>query len=187
MFEGVTYRTADNWFPFIPVENDAPITYLEIGCFYGANIISVEKSYGAHPDSKLHCIDPWENYDDYPEYKEEGMQSNTYNTFMKNIENTGKRDKFIVHRGYSNKLVHTFPDEHFDIIYVDGNHEPHYVLEDGVLSFRKLKPGGYLIFDDFGWCGRDGPETGVEAFMMAYNKQIERVGLRQSQMILKKK
>ena len=32
-----------------------------------------------------------------------------------------------------------FKDEFFDIIYIDGNHEPEYVLEDAVLSFRKLK------------------------------------------------
>ena len=188
-FEGTTYRTAENWYEYVPLENykDRPINYLEIGCFYGANLISVEKSYGAHPESKLHGIDPWENYEDYPEYTEAGKQEKTFETFSKNIENTGKKEKFVVHRGFSNKVIHTFPDEHFDIIYVDGNHEPHYVLEDGVLAFRKLKPGGYLIFDDYAWGGREGAQRGIEAFMIGYNSQVTREGLYESQMFIKKK
>jgi hypothetical protein len=36
-----------------------------------------------------------------------------------------------------------------DIIYIDGNHGPEYVLEDADLSFRKLK-NGIMIFDDYG-------------------------------------
>ena len=76
-FEGVTYRTASNWTPFIPVESK-PISYLEIGAFYGANLISVANTYAAHPDSKIAAIDPWIDYNEYPEYK--GQQDTIYTT-----------------------------------------------------------------------------------------------------------
>ena len=70
-FEGVQYTLANNWFSIININHykDRPINYLEIGTFYGANILSVANLYGLHNDSKLYCIDPWEDYDDYPEYK----------------------------------------------------------------------------------------------------------------------
>jgi hypothetical protein len=70
-FVGTQYRLADNWFNHIDMNNykDKQINYLEIGTFYGANILSVAKTYGLHNDSKLYCIDPWEDYNDYPEYK----------------------------------------------------------------------------------------------------------------------
>ena len=49
----------------------------------GANILSVANTYGLHNDSKMYCIDPWVDYDDYPEYKNE--QSIIYNSFINNI------------------------------------------------------------------------------------------------------
>jgi len=100
-FSGVKYRLANNWFSHINVNNykDTPINYLEIGALYGANILSVAKTYGLHNDSKLYCIDPWEDYDNYNEYKNE--QPTIYNLFISNIENSGEKDKIIINRGHS--------------------------------------------------------------------------------------
>ncbi len=141
-FVGTQYRLANNWFDYIKLDDyDKPIHYLEIGTFYGANLLSVAKTYGAHKDSRLYCIDPWEDYTDYPEYK--NQQSSIYETFCINVKNSESKDKIIVTRGYSNNEIPKLEDDFFDIIYVDGNHEPEYVLEDAVLSFRKLKKKWY--------------------------------------------
>ena len=37
----------------------------------------------------------------------------------------------------------------FDIIYIDGAHTMAEVLTDGLLTIPLLRPGGYLIFDDY--------------------------------------
>lgn len=169
-FEGTTYRTAESWNSIIPLDNK-PIKYLEIGAFYGANLISVAKSYGKHNESILYAIDPWEDYKNYPEYK--GEIANIYNSFMKNIKNSGEEHKIKVIRGYSNNEVPKLEDNYFDIIYIDGNHEPEYVLEDAVLAFRKLKSGGYMIFDDYGWGGPDLTQKGIDAFIGGYHKKIK--------------
>ena len=168
-FKGVQYMLASNWFSLLDVDDykDRPIKYLEIGTFYGANLLSVEKSYGLHEDSKLYCIDPWEDYNEYPEYK--GEISKVYDVFIENIENSGKKDKFVVCRGYSNNEILKFQDEFFDIIYIGGNHEAEYVLEDAVLSFRKLKKNGIMIFDDYLW---ETVSIGIHAFLSAYNKKL---------------
>lgn len=185
-FVGTQYRLANNWYNNIDVNNykDRPINYLEIGTFYGANLLSVATTYGLHKESKLFCIDPWEDYNDYPEYKEK--QSSIYDTFMNNIENSDEKHKIIINRGYSNNEILKFENEFFDIIYIDGNHEPDYVLEDAVLSFRKLKVGGIMIFDDYGWGGPDLTQRGIDAFLSGYHKKIEFLGECQSQVFIKK-
>ena len=171
-FIGVKYRLSDNWHSLVDLSSHTirPINYLEIGAFYGANLITVADTYAIHPDSKLYCIDPWEDYKDYPEYKDQ--QSTIYNGFLGNIERSGLKDKVVINRGYSNVEVLKFKDDFFDIIYIDGNHEPEYVLEDAVLCFRKLKVGGTLIFDDYGWGGPDLTKRGIDGFLSGYHKRI---------------
>ena len=185
-FSGITYRLADNWMKMIPLQEyqNRPIRYLEIGTFYGANLLSVATTYGMHPDSELHCIDPWQDYEEYPEYK--GQQSSIYETFCKNIEQSNHMEKITVHRGYSNIIVPTLTDDLFDIIYIDGNHEPEYVLEDAVLSFRKLKKGGILIFDDYGWGGPDLTQRGIDGFLVGYHKRITVLGTKEMQVFIRK-
>lgn len=172
-FEGRQYRTATNWFPIIPKKDfeTKKIKYLEIGAYYGANVISVGKTYGSHPESELYCIDPWIDYNDYPEYK--NIQENTYETFLRNIQNSGEKDKIKIKRGFSDEEIVKFEDNFFDIIYIDGNHEPEYILEDAVLSFRKLKVGGIMIFDDYGWGGPDHTIKGIHGFLSGYHKNID--------------
>ena len=185
-FDGTQYRLANNWFNILNVNNykNKEINYLEIGAFYGANLISVAKTYGLHENSKLHCVDPWEDYQEYPEYKNE--QPTIYGKFINNIQNSGIKDKVIINRGYSNLEIPKFQDDFFDIIYIDGNHEPQYVLEDAVLSFRKLKKNGIMIFDDYGWGGPDLTQKGIDAFLAGYHKKITNLGIVDSQVFVKK-
>jgi len=185
-FDGVQYRLANNWFHHVNLNeyNNKPIRYLEIGTFYGANLLSVANTYGAHPESKMYCVDPWEEYADYPEYKNE--QNTIYSKFMNNVENSGVKEKLVINRGYSNAVIPTFEDDFFDIIYIDGNHEPEYVLEDAVLNFRKLKVGGMMIFDDYGWGGPDLTQRGIDGFLSGYHKRITHLGERETQIFVRK-
>ena len=185
-FIGTQYRLADNWMNHVNVHDykDKPIKYLEIGAFHGANLLSVSKTYGLHKESKLYCVDPWEDYEEYPEYKTQ--QTSIYHSFMNNVERSGDKDKIIVNRGFSNIEIPKFQDDFFDIVYIDGNHEPEYVLEDAVLSFRKLKKEGIMIFDDYGWGGPDLTQKGIDGFLAGYHKRIKILGIKESQVFIKK-
>ena len=112
-FNGIQYRLADNWFEHVNINDykDKQINYLEIGTFYGANILSVANSYGLHNNSKLYCIDPWEDYEHYNEYKNEQLK--IYDAFINNIENSGVKEKVVINRGYSNVEIHKFENEFF--------------------------------------------------------------------------
>jgi predicted O-methyltransferase YrrM len=185
-FVGTQYRLANNWFKNVDINSyyNKPINYLEIGTFYGANLLSVAKTYGLHKDSKLYCIDPWEDYDEYPEYK--NQQTSIYNLFINNVENSGEKDKIVIKIGYSNIEIPKFDNAFFDIIYIDGNHEPDYVMEDAVLSFRKLKKNGIMIFDDYGWGGPDLTQRGIDGFLSGYHKRIQFLGEKENQVFIKK-
>ena len=163
-FKGIKYKDASNWIGYVP-QPSGPIRYLEIGVLCGNNVLSVESLYAAHPDSVLVCVDPWIDYGDYPEYK--GVITTYYDYFCQNTASIAQ--KLEVYRDYSHRVLPTLEDESFDLIYIDGNHETCYVLEDAVLAFRKLKPGGWLVFDDY-----EGPDVppGIHAFLDGYRRQI---------------
>lgn len=156
-----------NWAPHIPIPS-GPIKYLEIGCADGGNAVIIARSYAHHPESKLYCIDPWADYDEYGEYK--GQQESGWETFNRNIKNCTEPGKVLVKRGLSDDIVPTFPDEFFDLVFVDGNHETEYVYRDGLMSLDKVKIGGYIVFDDYSpaW-----PNT-----VAGINKFVEEAGSR---------
>ena len=155
------------WSSYIPIENKR-INYLEIGVYKGENLGFVAKSYCQHSDSRMYCVDPWMDYDEYPEYK--GQQDVLFGIFKNSI--ASYVDKCIIHRGFSDNIVPTFQDNFFDIIYVDGNHETEYVYRDGKMALEKVKSGGYIIFDDFTtmW-----PQTvvGINKFLYDYADKIK--------------
>ena len=147
-FRDDVYRTANFWFDIIP-KISGPVKYLEIGVRYGGNVLTIAHSYCKDDLSEIHCIDPWKNYDEYAEKMVSETYDNIYERFLTYIE--PYKDKFIIHRGLSSDEVPKFSNNYFDMIYIDGNHDPVYVLEDAIMCFEKLKPGGYMIFDDFDW------------------------------------
>jgi hypothetical protein len=187
-FHGTIITLTDNWLHAIPLPS-GPIKYLEIGAFFGANICSILKTYARTEGSEVHCVDPWIAYNMYPEYQGEGVMQNVYASFMKNMGQLPNSDasKVHIHRGFSADILPKFSDDYFDIIYIDGNHEASNVLEDAVLSHKRLKPGGWLIFDDLSpnW---PGVETGLNSFMHAYKSHYDSpVAIRGDQVFLHKK
>jgi hypothetical protein len=146
-FSGDVYNLSYKWVGILP-EYTKPIKIMEIGAYHGANVCSLVKTFAKHPDTQIHCVDPWIDYNDYEEYK--GKQGTNYSKFLNNIAHLSPEDvaKIYIHRMSSAHLDTRFVDESFDVIYIDGNHTSKYVLQDAMLSLKKLVPGGYLIFDD---------------------------------------
>ncbi len=53
------------------------------------------------------------------------------------------------HTGLTNEVIATFPDDYFDWIYVDADHSYEGALRDAKASAPKIRPGGFLAFNDF--------------------------------------
>ena len=57
--------------------------------------------------------------------------------------------RVTIHRGLSHAMLARFPENHFDWIYVDGDHSYEGASTDAREAAEKVKPGGYLVFNDF--------------------------------------
>jgi len=169
-YKGDVYRITREWLDIIPAPK-TPIKYLEIGAYHGASICSVMKTHTTHASSIVHCIDPWFDYDEFDEYK--NTQPTNYSLFLQNVSKLDIKDlnKLYIHRGLSNTIVPTFPDESFDIIFIDGNHATQYVFEDALLASKKVKRGGWIVFDDF---DQKDVKAGIDYFMHMYSNLFEK-------------
>lgn len=158
-----------------------PINYMEIGVFKGENIRDISRSYCKHPDSKIYCVDPWIDYDEYPEYK--GKIETIYQQFKKNMETENLSEKIEVHRGFSHNVVPNFEDNFFDISFIDGNHETEFVYKDGIVVLPKMKSGGTIIFDDYNW---PTVKTGVQKFLEENSSQLKNLRYNEFQLFVDK-
>jgi len=182
-YVGTVYRTANFWNDVVKLDALDEIKYLEIGAFHGANALSFWKSYCKDKKAEIHLIDPWLSYSDYNEYQDK--QHSNYKKFLDNLCSVPESalSSFYIHRGFSYDKLLTLQNDFFDVIYIDGNHKPEYVMEDAVLSFRKLKKNGYMIFDDYGW---EDVNVGVDNFVNTYKEKVKVLACQNSQVFIQK-
>jgi hypothetical protein len=139
------------------------IKILEIGSFegYSANIFN-----NIFPNSKIYCVDPFLSYSELPSLKFNKVENN----FDINTKNINIR-KIKMFSSVFFKKYQFF----FDIIYVDGSHKADDVFLDGVNSFKSLKKGGIIFFDDFigGVINKSSPIFGIKRFQNIYSHSLE--------------
>jgi predicted O-methyltransferase YrrM len=105
----------------------------EIGVFLGENACSLIQE--TNP-TKLHLIDPW--WRNREKFHRTALQVvEPYKSIIK------------IHRKSSAQAMKDFPDNYFDWVYVDGNHDYRVVREDLWGYYKKIKPGGILAGHDF--------------------------------------
>lgn len=68
--------------------------------------------------------------------------------------------------------------DRFDVIYIDADHEAAACIEQAVLAWRLIGPGGILIFDDYSWThpsgsvGKLDPRGGIDSFVWCYQTRL---------------
>jgi SAM-dependent methyltransferase len=79
--------------------------------------------------------------------------------------------RVVAHRGLSHETLADFPDALFDWIYIDADHAYESVKRDAEAAAAKVRPGGYLVFNDFGhmdpWLGSYGVHRAVVEFAVS--------------------
>jgi hypothetical protein len=139
----------------------------EVGVAHGD--FSEQILRAAEPQA-LHLIDPWSHLEEGSDLPNSAALLSRVSQWVvsgtSNIEPPPKNaagDKIFeavaarfasvsgirLHRQYSYKAVHEFPDQYFDFVYVDGNHNYEFVLRDLHDFAGKLKRGGLLFGHDF--------------------------------------
>jgi len=116
---------------------------LEIGCFEGQSACWFLDNILTHPTSRLVCVDPF------------AVPMATIllrffeRRFDENVAASGAADRVTKLIGPSQVVVRTLEHSQFDFIYVDGSHKIGDVLQDAVLAWTVLRPGGVVMFDDY--------------------------------------
>ena len=54
-----------------------------------------------------------------------------------------------IHKGCSFNVLNNFPDEYFDLIYIDGDHSYEGVKKDLEVSYKKIKKGKHICGHDY--------------------------------------
>ena len=76
--------------------------------------------------------------------------STEYVDICKNrFKNQIAENNISVHKGFSYKVLKTFPDKYFDWIYIDGDHSYDTVKKDLLISKNKIKDDGLIMLDDY--------------------------------------
>ena len=92
------------------------------------------------PDSVITCVDTWEGSEEHDKKLKDGL----YERFLCNTRKFGDRVK--IKRGFSGVMLRQFPCEsNFNFVYVDGSHYSRDALEDAILAWRLLEPGGIIF------------------------------------------
>jgi SAM-dependent methyltransferase len=156
---------APSWSQHLAAFRGIPhLRFLEIGSFEGRSAIWFLEHILTHPTASITCVDSF-------------SRRNGETRFDHNIRVSGFAGKVTKRKGRSDEILGTLPPASFDAIYVDGSHMAVDVLMDAVSSWLLLKPGGLLIFDDYGW-RMDAPplkrpQMAIDLFLAAFGGQLE--------------
>jgi predicted O-methyltransferase YrrM len=171
---GGGYQFSNNWFNATAkavwselLPQLAPSRVLEIGSFEGASACFLIEHIAAQRSLELHCIDTWQGgLEHRPGGHATADMAQVEQRFRANVRtalsSAACAVKVQVHRERSDlALVRLLADvghNYFDMVYVDGSHEAPDVLFDAVTSFKLLRVGGLLVFDDYLWSGQSAPD-----------------------------
>lgn len=159
-----------------------PCNLLEIGVFEGRTAEWFLTNLLVHPGSRYTGVDPWIGLKapgDGNLIEPEGMEARA----RANLSHWGDKAQLIRADSVEWLKNDPVPDEHYDFVYVDGNHQMASALTDIVLVWSKLKIGGILVVDDYTkWSVR----LAVNAFLYAYEGMYELVFHKRRQVAVRK-
>jgi predicted O-methyltransferase YrrM len=155
------------------------LQFLEIGSFEGRSTVWLLENILTDKTSKIVCIDTFEGSVEHHQNQEwKNLLPTLYDTFCHNI--SAFSEQVDIRRGKSQEILRGLNNA-YDFIYIDGDHSAAAVLEDAILSFRLLKSGGILIFDDYVWgvdprepnrLNLEIPRNAIDVFLTIYSNKI---------------
>jgi len=147
-----------------PMRGAPGLKYLEIGVEEGRSAIWMLDNILTDQVSSMVAVDT---------FHLDGREAQ----FRANLEVCGCAHKVTIIKGRSQEKLKDLQPGYFDLIYVDGSHYAWDVMADAVLSWSLLKPGGLIIFDDYGWKKRLPaelrPQMAIDSFIAANRYEIE--------------
>lgn len=97
------------------------------------------------PGLVLWCVDPWCEYRGNNRGGSQRKHDNNYNQTVTRL----KPYNVMIIKDTSLNAVGLFKDESLDFVYIDGNHDYKFVLEDIQAWYPKVKKGGIVSGHDY--------------------------------------
>lgn len=118
-------------------------TGLEIGVLLGVSTCILASALKANGGSLI-GVDPGR-----PDEKwGDGRIKDPFSFAEQLVTDSGLRGTVTLIRDYSYNIFHELKKDHFDFVYIDGDHNYFGVLADFIASDYCLREGGYIIMDD---------------------------------------
>lgn len=129
--------------------DDLPQFFVEMGFSVGAEI-GVDKAEFSEKFCKaglsLYAVDPWRYDDDYTDRHSQKRLDSFYELSQARL---ASYPNATIIRKTSMEAVKDFPDNSLDFVYLDGNHQLKYVVEDLFEWSKKVKVGGIISGHDY--------------------------------------
>ncbi|HEY9657074.1 MAG TPA: class I SAM-dependent methyltransferase, partial [Allocoleopsis sp.] len=183
--EEKNYSFTSDWFSWtIPLWKkqlqqfvDQPnLNFLEIGSWEGRSTCWMLENILTHPSAKITCIDTFQGSFEHQSYDAERINS-LEGRFDSNIEKSGSAEKVQKIVGSSHQVLPGLPQDHYDLIYVDGSHLACDVLMDAVFSWQLAKLDGIIVFDDYEFQFPENPgqntKIGIDGFLNSFASKLE--------------
>lgn len=138
-----TWNISGQDIPSLLADKNASMIGLEIGSDIG---ITAEHLLKNCPNTKLYCIDPYENYIDW-NGNNLNDRTNVLSSFRKRMVEFGNRCHLIQKK--TDDAMHLIDDDSLDFIFVDGLHTYDQVYRDCINYYPKLKTGGLFAGHDY--------------------------------------
>ena len=148
------------------------LNILEIGNFEGLSSCFFSDNYLNHDESKLYCVDPYYITDSVDGITSQCIDENTEKIFIENIQKSNNYDKIVKFKKTSDEFF-LDNNEFFDIIYVDGCHEPEYIKRDIDNVFKFTKKDSIIWFDDYGGGVNGSIKKHMNKFLEKYNDKFK--------------
>eukprot|EP00752_Nemacystus_decipiens_P004610 g4209.t1 len=166
------------------VAEERPFYMLEMGSWEGASAMWVAENLLKNPASLLVCLDTW---DGGVELHRASLMSDIERRFHGNMAKIPNGERVLAFKGDSLEslagLIARGLTSAFDAVYVDASHEMKDVLGDALLSFRLLKVGGIMMFDDY---NKAGVERATAAFEEALGDTLKVLYRDETQLVVTK-
>ena len=156
----------------MPLAGKFGLRFLQIGAFTGNASVWLVDNILTQRNSVLEDVDTWSGSDEQ-EHKEMDWLDveRTYDSRI------AFRPNIIKYKMDSKEFLRSIEKVTFDFIYIDGDHTAEGVLQDAVLGWRLLKPGGIMAFDDYLWEDPRGiefqPGWAIDTFVGAVKDESE--------------
>lgn len=132
---------------------------VEVGTSKGINAVYICEN---NPGVDLTCVDP------YMKYHWKHSEDEHERCYAEAKEKLSKYPTARIMRTTSMEGAKFFKEESLDFVYIDGNHEFDFVMEDLIAWGRKVRKGGIISLHDFYHFRGAGVVQAVETYTRAH-------------------